>query len=885
MVLHLVQGVAWIFVLGVLQGLHARAWKPYSQLHQWVSGLLFGGVGILGMLTPFTSMPGLVVDVRCVVLGAVGLFGGPLAGVLAAGMLMGYSMLPGHVENAIGLPWMCASIGMGLLYRHAVAKGWARVDMWQLLVFGLLQQSVFLAYIAQLPVYMPMYAWLEIGLILVCVMAPSMVLLGVLIQEGQSREVRDRALRESENRFRSLLMEIPSVSVQAYAADGTTRYWNKASERLYGYTAEEALGRKLSALIIPPEMREGVHQAMQQMFLTRQAIPAGELTLMHKDGRAVPVFSSHAYVQTPGQPPEMFCIDIDLSDRLRAESELRIAAVAFEAQVGVVVTDVRQVIQRVNKAFMQSMGYGEAECLGQTLAFLHAEPRGDAFMAAVERDLQRKGQWVGEIWSRRHSGERFPQWVSISAVKDACGVLGHYVATLVDITQRKSAEDKIRQLAFFDPLTNLPNRRLFMDRLHRALAASDRSKRTGALLFIDLDNFKNLNDTRGHDKGDVLLQQVSQRLVNCVRESDTVARLGGDEFLVMLEDLEASAEVAAAVAKSVAEKIIGVLNRPYTLDDWDFNSTASLGVALFHGQSVSMDELLKQADMAMYQAKAGGRNTLSFFDPTMQAAVNARAALEADLRQALVLEQFVLFYQPQMDARGQVTGAEALLRWPHPLHGRVSPADFIPLAEETGQILALGRWVLETACAQLVAWAQHPLLGGLVVAVNVSARQFREPAFAHDLLDLLSATGANPKRLKLELTESMLVDNLEDLVQKMAVLRARGIGFSLDDFGTGYSSLSYLKRLPLHQLKIDQSFVRDILVDPSDAAIARTVVALAQNLGLEVMAEGVETQAQRDWLARYGCHAYQGYLFSPALPVQDFEQYVLRTALVAQEAV
>ncbi|MCX7278338.1 MAG: EAL domain-containing protein [Burkholderiales bacterium] len=878
MVLHLVQGVAWIFVLGVLQGLHLRARKPRSVLRQLVTGLLFGGICVLGMVMPSATMPGLVVDARCVVLGAVGLFGGLLAALVAAAIPVAYSLLSEQADNAIGLPLLVASAGLGLLYRYAVARGWARVNVWQLLVFGLLQQLLAWGSMWLLPAHPPGDELLVLGLALVAVMTPAMVFLGLLIQEGLDREAREQALRESENRLRSLLMDIPSVSVQAYAADGTTRYWNKASEQLYGYEAGEVLGRNLTELIIPPEMRDGVRQAMQQMFATQQAIPAGELSLMRKDGSRVPVFSSHAYVQTPGQPAEMFCIDIDLSDRVRAESELRIAAVAFEAQVGVVVTNAKQVIQRVNKAFTQSMGYSEAECLGQTLAFLNADASGEAYFGGIQQDLARKGQWVGEIWSRRQNGERFPQWVSISAVLDGIGGLGHYVATVVDITQRKIAEDKIRQLAFFDPLTNLPNRRLFMDRLHRALAASERSKRTGALLYIDLDNFKTLNDTRGHEKGDVLLQQVAQRLVHCVRDSDTVARLGGDEFLVMLEDLESSSEMAAAVAKSVAEKIVTVLNRPFSLGDLDFNSTASLGVALFHGQTLPMDELLKQADMAMYQAKAQGRNALRFFDPAMQAAVNARAELEGDLRQALVLGQFLLFYQPQLDGHGQVTGAEALLRWPHPQRGRVSPADFIPLAEETGHILTLGRWVLETACAQLVAWAPHPLLGSLVLAVNVSARQFREPEFAQDLLDLLSATGANPKRLKLELTESMLVDNLEDLVRKMAMLRARGIGFSLDDFGTGYSSLSYLKRLPLHQLKIDQSFVRDVLIDPSDAAIARTVVALAQNLGLEVMAEGVETQAQKDWLARYGCHAYQGYLFSPALPAQDFERYVQRTA-------
>jgi EAL domain-containing protein (putative c-di-GMP-specific phosphodiesterase class I) len=332
--------------------------------------------------------------------------------------------------------------------------------------------------------------------------------------------------------------------------------------------------------------------------------------------------------------------------------------------------------------------------------------------------------------------------------------------------------------------------------------------------------------------------------------------------------------VAAADVRAVGEKIVAELNRPYQLGDFDFNSTASVGIALYSGLSLPMDELLKQADLAMYQAKAAGRNGMRFFDPAMQAVVNARAALEGDLRLAIAQQQFELHYQPQVGEQGRITGAEALLRWPHPGRGMVPPASFIPLAEDTGHILPLGRWVLEVACQQLVAWAQQPLLAGLVLAVNVSARQFREADFVASVLAVLGATGANPRRLKLELTESMLVDSLEDMVGKMVALQAYGIGLSLDDFGTGYSSLAYLKRLPLDQLKIDQSFVRDVLTDPSDAAIARTVVALAQNLGLDVIAEGVETLAQKEFLAQCGCHAYQGYLFSRALPAAQFVEFV-----------
>ena len=872
MVVYLAQDVAWMLVLGVLQCVHVRLLGGHVRLGQWVTGFLFGGVGALGMVTSYSPVPGVATGGFMAVLGIAGLFGGALAGSVAGLFILVCGIWLGSGAMLVTFGLVVLSVGLGLLYRKAVEQGWAQMDVPMLLGFGLALQLLRIGFLALSP--LPADQLGSTALALILVLTPATLLLAKLLQEGLRRDALDEALRESEARFQTLIQDIPGVSVQAYAPDGTTLYWNKASERLYGFTAEEAFGRNLRDLIIPPPMREGVRQAMEHMFATREAIPAGELVLQHKDGSRVPVFSSHAFVQARGRPAEMLCVDIDLSARYRAEAELGIAATAFEAQEGVIVTDPEQRILRVNKAFTHSLGYSNAEMLGKTFALLKSERDTEVYFSAIQQALRRVGKWAGEIWSRRKNGEVFPQWVNINAVYDATGEIIYFVATLSDITLRKAAEEQIRQLAFFDPLTELPNRRLLMDRLQRALATSERNKRTGALLFIDLDNIKTLNDTRGHDKGDLLLCQAARRLSGCIRDCDTVARLGGDEFLVVLENLDGSLVTAAADVRAVGEKIVAALNQPYQLGDFDFNCTASVGIALYSGVGLSVDELLKQADLAMYQAKASGRNGLRFFDPAMQAVVNARAALEADLRLAIVHQQFELHYQPQVDGQGRVTGAEALLRWPHPARGMVPPCSFIPLAEETGYILPLGRWVLETACQQLVAWAQQPLLAHLVLAVNVSARQFREPNFVASVLALLAVSGANPQRLKLELTESMLIHNLEEMVGKMEALQAVGIGLSLDDFGTGYSSLSYLKRLPLDQLKIDQSFVRDVLTDPSDAAIARTVVALAHNLGLHVMAEGVETLAQKEFLAQCGCHAYQGFLFSRALPAEQFAVFV-----------
>jgi diguanylate cyclase (GGDEF)-like protein/PAS domain S-box-containing protein len=578
-------------------------------------------------------------------------------------------------------------------------------------------------------------------------------------------------------------------------------------------------------------------------------------------------------------------IVIHLRDAQKATSESRVAATAFEARQAMMITDASRSIVRVNQAFTEVTGYNAAEVLGKVPHMLRSGQHDDTFYEEMWDTATHEGAWQGEIWNKRKSGQIYPEWLMITAVRDDSGEVTHYVSAMTDITERKQAENEINNLAFYDPLTNLPNRRLLMDRLGQAIASSARTARYCALLFIDLDNFKHLNDNRGHQVGDILLQQVARRLQSCVREGDTTARLGGDEFVVMLEDMNPNQMEAAEQAKVVAEKILATLNQPYQLGSYAHHSTPSIGVTLFAQHQCSIDDLLKRADLAMYEAKASGRNTLRFYDPLMQAVVSTRAALDDDLRKAIEQQQFVLFFQAQVNFQGVVTGAEALLRWPHPQRGMVSPAEFIPQAEESGLILTLGRWVTETACRQLANWAQHPELAHLSVSVNVSAHQFRQADFVQEMLTLIEDTGANPHRLKLELTESLLVKDVEDIIVKMTALKARGVGFSLDDFGTGYSSLSYLKRLPLDQLKIDQSFVRNILTDGNDAAIAKMVVALAQSLGLSVIAEGVELQAQRTFLSELGCDNYQGYLFGRPVPTDQFEQSVRQASPTVPRAV
>lgn len=479
--------------------------------------------------------------------------------------------------------------------------------------------------------------------------------------------------------------------------------------------------------------------------------------------------------------------------------------------------------------------------------------------------------WVGSL---RFNDEMEFAGIVISFL-DGSLIVGLMVVLLNklrdEVKQRMLAEETINNLAFHDPLTGLPNRRLLINRFQHAFASSARSGRCGGVLFIDLDNVKSLNDTLGHDIGDLLLQQTSQRLASCLREVDTVARLGGDEFVVMLEDLSEQPIEAATQTEAVGEKILSVLSQPYQLVTHEYHSTASIGATIFGDHGQSGEELLKRADIAMYHAKKAGRNILRFFDPKMQDIINARASLESELRKALESQQFHLYYQIQVDSSHRPLGAEALIRWLHPERGLVSPAQFIPLAEETGLILPIGQWVLETVCTQIKAWEQEVLTRDLVLAVNVSAKQFHQADFVAQVQAAIQRLGINPMRLKLELTEGMLLENIEETIATMNALNKVGVQFSLDDFGTGYSSLQYLKRLPLDQLKIDQSFVRDIGTDSNDRAIVSAIIAMTQSMKLSVIAEGVETKEQRQFLLDEGCTHYQGYLFGKPVPIEQFE--------------
>jgi diguanylate cyclase (GGDEF)-like protein/PAS domain S-box-containing protein len=555
----------------------------------------------------------------------------------------------------------------------------------------------------------------------------------------------------------------------------------------------------------------------------------------------------------------------------RAQNDLRISAIAFDSHDGMVVTDTNSIILRVNSAFTKITGYVEQDVIGQILGMHGSRITAENIYSEMWEAIKTSEVWEGEIRNFRKNGEVYPESVTIAKVKDINAITINYVVSLVDITARKKAEEEIQSLAFYDPLTHLPNRRLLLDRLKHALINSARNGKDVAILFLDLDHFKTLNDSLGHDVGDMLLQQVAKRLTSCIRDGDTAARLGGDEYLVMLENLSEQAIEAAAQAEIISEKILFALNQPYQLYTNEYQSSVSIGVALFGKQAISQDELLKHADIAMYQAKKAGRNSVCFYDPQMQLTIHARLELERELREAIEKQQFKLYYQIQVDHLGFPLGAEALIRWQHPERGLVSPLHFIQLAEETGLILQIGQWVLEAACAQLKVWEQKASCSALTISINVSAKQFRQEGFVNQVQTAIKSYAINPKLLKLELTESILLEGVEATIIIMNELKKIGIRFSLDDFGTGYSSLQYLKRLPLSQLKIDQSFVHDIVSDTNDKAIVRTIIAMAQSMELEVIAEGVETLEQRQLLQNTGCMKFQGYLFGKPVTIEEFD--------------
>ena len=709
--------------------------------------------------------------------------------------------------------------------------------------------------------------------------------INALKEAGERLEAVQRALAESEVRYRTAFQtSIDAININRLS-DGRYIECNLAFLGIVGFEREEVIGHSSVELGLWADVRD--REAMVAEVKRNGSCRDLEALFRKKNGEFFWGVMSASSLEIDGVSC-VLTITRDISAAKAAEERVAAANQAmrvseeryrtvFQTSIDPITisrSDNKEYLD-INQAFLTLMGFERDEVIGRTSLDLNIwvdrrdfEKLGEILNSSTEcRDI--------EIQFRKKNGETVWGMLSASIVEiDGAQCV---LAIARDVSNAKAAEDEIRNLAFYDPLTGLPNRRLLLERLRQSLAVGNRAGRMRALLFVDLDNFKTLNDTLGHQTGYLLLQEAARRLSACVRDTDTVGRLGGDEFVLMLEDLSEVPEDAAAQAKAVGEKILAAVTQPYHLDGRECRSSASIGISVFGALKENSSEVLQQADIAMYQAKAAGRNTLRFFAPALQAVVNARAELEEDLRHAVGNEEFELYFQPQID-RNRLIGSEALIRWNHPKRGMLAPGEFIAQAEETGLIIPIGKWVLETSCRLIASWAGRRQTANLSIAVNISARQFRQPDFVEQVLTALKSTGANPGRLKLELTESMLLENIEEVIGKMRELKSHGLRFSLDDFGTGYSSLAYLKRLPLDQLKIDRSFIRDILADESSAAIAQTIISLSRAMGLPVIAEGVETDEQREFLNRLGCHAFQGFLFGRPLPLKEFERVWLPSA-------
>jgi diguanylate cyclase (GGDEF)-like protein/PAS domain S-box-containing protein len=674
--------------------------------------------------------------------------------------------------------------------------------------------------------------------------------------------------------------EQTAIGIVHATPEGHILRCNERFAEIIGYDVEEVAGLTFQQ-ITTPEDALACTAAFRGLWNRSIEAVSLEARYIRKNGTHVWLkLTSSVQYDAQGQPSHLLALIEDINERKLAELRLlRTAHVLENREEGyrnafntfpqaVLIARMRDGrIVDVNPEFLSLTGFEREEVLAHTSVELD--------LWATPEDRKRLGEALDqsegcrdiELRMRRKNGELF--WAELSAASTEIDGEPCILSFIRDISVAKAQEDEIKNLAFYDTLTGLPNRRLLWERLRQALVVSVRNHTKHALLFIDLDNFKPLNDALGHHVGDLVLQETARRITGCIREADTVARFGGDEFVVVLEDLSQIPETAAARAKAVGEKILAAIAEPFFVEGHECQSGASMGITIFGNNGETGSEVLQQADMSMYQAKAAGRSAMLFFAPALQASVNARAALEEDLRQAIKANQFSLYYQPQID-RGLLTGAEALVRWKHPTRGLVAPQDFVPLAEETGLILPLGSWILETACSQIAQWSSRREGAHLAVAVNISAREFRQPKFVENVLKALEHAGANPRNLKLELNQSVLNGNIEESLAKMSELKSHGVQFSLDDFGTGYSSMTYLKILPFDQLKIDRSFVGEIPVDPVAGAVAQAIISFSKALGLSVIAEGVETEEQVTFLAGLGCHTFQGFLFSKPLPLGEF---------------
>ena len=693
----------------------------------------------------------------------------------------------------------------------------------------------------------------------------------IVLQSELQQEVIERYQLEVNSRK---ILDAAFDAVITVNQDLRLIYFNNEAAFIFGYPLNEQMNSNFYKLILPSDVYENIKNDVAKFLKTHISSYIGkriEVMARHADGSDIPI--EFSLIGIKHQNSYHFNSFIrDLSFKNKSLEEVRFSTMSSSGIEAIAITDVEMRILRVNQAFMDMTGYSPVDVIGSKPHIFESSEHEDDFYSDILNKMNANGSWVGEVWGKRKNGETFPQHLTITRLKDSNDAFVNYSFSFSDISQAKKSTEDILALAFYDPLTKLPNRRLLIDRLKQALETSTRTGLKGAVIFIDLDNFKTLNDTLGHDAGDLFLQNVANRLQTCIRKVDTLARIGGDEFVIILEGLGGLGQIPSKQVALVANKILDAINTPCELIGNKTQISTSLGATLFNNHSESIDELLKQADIAMYQAKKAGRNTYRFFDQNMQKDISSRVTLENALRGAIENNQFELYYQQQIDHNNKPIGAEALIRWNHPTLGIILPGKFIPLAEEVGLIQSIGEWVLDTAFTELKRWEELPHAKNQTISINISATQFQRLDFVESIQALIKSKAIDSSKIKLELTESILLNDINDCVMKTNDLRKFGIEFSLDNFGTGYSSLSCLTQLPLSELKIDQSLTQNINV-PShlDGVTIETILVMAKNLGLRVIAEGVETIEQRSFLERRGCYAFQGFLFGKPLPRNEYD--------------
>ncbi|GAA3533378.1 EAL domain-containing protein [Zobellella aerophila] len=868
MIVSFIEQAVLLLALCWLLTYNVRLWGGRPWARRLASGLLYGAMTGVCMWNSYAVAPGVLLDARDVVLAMAGLFGGPVAGVLAGLVAVAYRWWLGGVGAPSGILLMAWATGLGIGLRCIIGHGWLKLNIRSLLLLSLLLfAGERLSYLL-----LPTEIWLQaqsVFMPMMSMLVPLTVLLGLVLQDAQNRSQTEQTLYTSEARLRAITGAIPD---QLLVIDEEGYYLEVASAPPASRPDAPVRhrGQRLQDLLSPAEAERVI--VFIRDTLARNSSHSIVYRLDSSEGCKVYEGHAQALHGLPKGQAAVVMIVRDITERVKAETELRVAAAAFESSQGMLITDANNRILRVNRQFTDITGYTPAEVMGSTPNMLSSGRHTPEFYRHMWYCIQDTGNWQGEIYNKRKSGEVYPQWLSISSVNNKLGQVSHYVAAISDISQRKADEQQINRLAFYDVLTGLANRRLLEERLKQAYVLSSRHRRPGALIFIDLDNFKDINDLWGHSAGDQILLQVAQRLNKAIRETDTVARLGGDEFAVLLTDWPHQPGEALDQLKQMAERLLDALLQPYSFEQHSLHRSASLGLVLFDNDQQPLDELLHQAELAMYQAKAEGKRRLCFFDTEMQASVTRRLQLEKDIIRGLERGEFVIYLQAQLGEHQGLIGAEALVRWQHPERGVLAPGAFIEAAESAGLMGRIDSGVLRLACEQLAAWSRQPELAGLTLSVNLSAAELYRAGFVEEVQDVLAQTGANPARLKLELTESMLLSDMPIAIARMRALKDRGVRFAVDDFGTGYSSLLYLQQLPLDQLKIDQSFVRALPDDNNSLEIVRTIIALARSLRMEVIAEGVETQAQRQTLLASGCHLYQGYLFARPEPAQVLER-------------